>query len=328
MKIYFFILCAGISFQSLAAPSLIIPKTEVSYWNHGSIQANNNCYNYATNRRSDSYAQPGQASYAMFHNLNCDEVFKAASADLGLTPTQPFAFGESDETLIALVVAPDYDFHWYRRDNTNLWTHKMGGERASSFDNDGKEISSPETAARGPYTEFCGYFRIKNYAYSAHQQNGGYVRVGTMKNLPSLPENTAQENVLENKSVPSEDVFSDVELLMYSGRPNPRASLRDLLADARMSEKLHAFSHHLNSLVLASSAHAQKVRELPTILGDNGIVIHDKEGLVFPKGSTVYLRAQKIMIEDEQNRRFAFALNAVNQDGLVQALRKFILNTP
>ena len=40
------------------------PKTvwEPSKWNdHGTVQYNNNCYNYASNLRTNTFAQPGRA---------------------------------------------------------------------------------------------------------------------------------------------------------------------------------------------------------------------------------------------------------------------------
>ena len=33
-----------------------------NFWNVSPVEANNNCYNYATNRRTDTFAQPGRAA--------------------------------------------------------------------------------------------------------------------------------------------------------------------------------------------------------------------------------------------------------------------------
>jgi hypothetical protein len=59
---------------------------------------------------------------------------------------------------VALVVAPGWDYHWYRRDENGRWSHKPGGTRATNLDNSMNPISNPETANRGPYTDFCGYY--------------------------------------------------------------------------------------------------------------------------------------------------------------------------
>ena len=58
---------------------------------------------------------------------------------------------------VALTVAPGYDYHWYRLDSNGMWTHKPGMTAATNLDQSSQTISSPETADRGPYTDFCGY---------------------------------------------------------------------------------------------------------------------------------------------------------------------------
>jgi hypothetical protein len=59
---------------------------------------------------------------------------------------------------MALVVAPGADYHWYRQQRGKFWGHKPGTGRARNYDNNNKVVRSPETCARGEYTEFCGYF--------------------------------------------------------------------------------------------------------------------------------------------------------------------------
>jgi hypothetical protein len=60
--------------------------------------------------------------------------------------------------LVALVIAPGIDYHWYRRGTDGFWTHKMGPTPATNLDNSGHTITNPETADRGMYTVFAGYF--------------------------------------------------------------------------------------------------------------------------------------------------------------------------
>ena len=51
------------------------PLYEPDWWNDGGqIQFNNNCYNYGSNYRTDTYAQPGRAAGAMYTSLSCASV--------------------------------------------------------------------------------------------------------------------------------------------------------------------------------------------------------------------------------------------------------------
>ncbi|NOK18193.1 LamG domain-containing protein [Corallococcus carmarthensis] len=129
------------------------------FWNGTSRQYVNNCYNYATNRATDTFAQPGRASGAQASTWDCASVVQAAVNDgLELLPGSPDTLGY--KSAAALVVAPGYDYHWYRRDLNNLWTHKPGGTAATTLDNAGQPITDPATANRGLYTQFCGYFKV------------------------------------------------------------------------------------------------------------------------------------------------------------------------
>src|SRR5882724_8995077 len=58
------------------------PLYEPAWWNDGGQrQFNNNCYNYACNYRTDTFAQPGLASGAMYTHLTCADVRPAALRD-------------------------------------------------------------------------------------------------------------------------------------------------------------------------------------------------------------------------------------------------------
>ena len=61
---------------------------------------------------------------------------------------------------VALVMAPGYDYHWYRLDNNGMWSHKPGGWLATNRDASGNLISDPRTCNRGPYTTFCGCYCV------------------------------------------------------------------------------------------------------------------------------------------------------------------------
>jgi hypothetical protein len=140
------------------------PVYEPGWWNGvPSRQWSNNCYNYATNYRTDTFAQPGLAAGAMYGALTCASVKPAALADMLIdAPGATYGTCPTDAHLVALVIAPGYDFHWYRRDKSGWWSHKPGGTPATDRDNSNHAISNPEAADRGPYTDFCGYLVVKH----------------------------------------------------------------------------------------------------------------------------------------------------------------------
>lgn len=138
-------------------------------------QVDNNCYNYATNRPTNTFAQPGVASGMPFPNLTCADVSAAAIAD-GLCQVASPDDCDGDYCVVALVVAPGppvnpgADYHWYRLNDDGTWSHKPGSTRARTHDSAGMPITDPATADRtgrlpggasSPgYTQFCGYFCV------------------------------------------------------------------------------------------------------------------------------------------------------------------------
>ena len=103
--------------------------------------------------------------------MDCSSVIQGANAD-GLK-----YLGKTDGPCtgcmhkVALVVAPGTDFHWYRQDNNGKWSHKPGSTAVRNVDESGQEITSPETANRGMYTSFCGYFCVDKNAVSIQGPN-------------------------------------------------------------------------------------------------------------------------------------------------------------
>ncbi len=132
------------------------------FWNNDpNIRSRNNCYNYASNKRTDTFAQPGRGSGHMYTAITCAAVSKAALSD-GLHQRYVcFPDSEKPRYLVALVIAPGpgfVDFHWYRKNKEGFWSHKPGGTAVRNVDNSNRVISDPSTCNRGPYTQFCGYF--------------------------------------------------------------------------------------------------------------------------------------------------------------------------
>jgi hypothetical protein len=135
------------------------PIYEPWWWNVPVRQPYNNCYNYATNYRTDTFAQPGRAAGQQYKSLSCADVSAGAVADdLIAAPAENVC--PSNGHLVALVVAPGWDFHWYRKGRDGMWTHKPGATPATNVDNSGNAIPDPRTANRGPYTDFCMFMVV------------------------------------------------------------------------------------------------------------------------------------------------------------------------
>lgn len=144
------------------------PDPDLAWWNDGgTIQFNNNCYNYASNYRTNTFAQPGKASGQQYTSLSgCTVAAGQRSAKDGAIADQLVNTPAADNKcpskghLVALVIAPGWDFHWYRKGNNGRWSHKPGSTAARITDNSGNLITDPRTADRGPYTQFCTFMQV------------------------------------------------------------------------------------------------------------------------------------------------------------------------
>jgi len=142
------------------------PAYNPATWNTPAVQPHNNCYNYANNRITNTFAQPGRASgHPLTQMQNCNGAGGAQPAAVsdGLAVTGGFSghLTAGQGYYVALVVWPGSDFHWYRQDNVGCWSHKPGSTAVRNLDNAGRSISDPRTADRGPYTLFCSYMITK-----------------------------------------------------------------------------------------------------------------------------------------------------------------------
>jgi hypothetical protein len=140
------------------------PLYEPQWWSDlasgGTRQINNNCYNYACDIRTDSFAQPGHAANAMYTTLTCAALRTAAHAD-ALSETKMTTIAcPAEGHLVALVIWPNVDFHFYRMNRDGLWSHKPGGMPVTNVDNSNRAIPDPRTADRGPYVNFCQFMVV------------------------------------------------------------------------------------------------------------------------------------------------------------------------
>ena len=155
------------------SPCYCAPVPDLDNWNINLQVSANNCYNYSTNYRTDTFAQPGQASGLNITVSSCNpssgNSVKAGAIADGLVdlPNNNNTCPRKGH-LVALVIDPNSDYHWFRKGPTGKWSHKPGQTPATILDNSGLPITDPRTADRGGYTEFCtfmqvihGHFKIK-----------------------------------------------------------------------------------------------------------------------------------------------------------------------
>ena len=162
-----------------------VPNYTPYYWNRNkSVRESNNCYNYSNNTRTDTFAQPGRMSNKPISANSCAAVVRSAQSDgLLLAPADGSCpSGKKCKGMAKIALVTGYintsrgklwDYHWYRLDQNGYWTHKPGGSNATSEDNFGAYITNPETAERGGYTDFCGYF----YTNSSTAEGQGNAKI-------------------------------------------------------------------------------------------------------------------------------------------------------
>lgn len=129
----------------------------------------NNCYNYANNRPTNNYAQPGFGNAGHYPYPRNDQIrfgpaiIAAAQSDgltllnVGIHDPSPVDPGPNDNRhVVAVVAIPGTDFHWYRLDANGQWSHKPG-QRPKNVDNLNLTITDPRHANRGAYSQFIGF---------------------------------------------------------------------------------------------------------------------------------------------------------------------------
>lgn len=143
------------------------PLYEPQWWNDGGQkQLHNNCYNYSTDYRTDSFriisggGQPGAAAGSIYSTITGAAVKAAAVKDDLIDSPAADNKCPGQGHLAALVIAPGWDFHWYRKGRNGRWSHKPGSTPVTNLDNSGNAILDPRTANRGPYTEFCTFMVV------------------------------------------------------------------------------------------------------------------------------------------------------------------------
>ncbi len=138
----------------VAFPSL----SPLSEWNDGGfVQFQNNCYNFATDIRTDTFAQPSGDRY------QCPDAIPGVVAD-GLRAGVDLAdlchtSGLPQGHIVALLIWPSVDFHFARLEADGTWSSKGGPNPASLTDYSWHPILDPRTADFGDY-DFCSFFWV------------------------------------------------------------------------------------------------------------------------------------------------------------------------
>lgn len=144
------------------------PKVNLARWNSYSlVRLNNNCYNYAENNITNSFAQPGYASGNPITSLTPQGVLRASESDglvkMDVAPSDPCPPApKQPNCLVALTVAEGVDYHWYRLDKNGRWSHKPGSTSATIYDGAGKLIYDPRkavTSKGGPDYKFVSFMK-------------------------------------------------------------------------------------------------------------------------------------------------------------------------
>lgn len=134
-----------------------------------------NCYSYALNRPDYYWSVPGMgfAKTSARHYIDSfNAYFKSTSLE---NFRNQLIHGAIDDGLIAVEEAndregfflaalffadDDHDFHWYRKDENGLWSHKDGWGSVKYSDENGNPISDPRKAVNNSYTIFGGFFLV------------------------------------------------------------------------------------------------------------------------------------------------------------------------
>ena len=125
-------------------------------WNkNNNIRKSHNCYSYALGnivKDLKSKAQPGYASgfkYINNDNFNCKSFRERLKKDSPSSYLEKF-----DKTClpgfykIFLALDPGNDYHWWRQDSNQLWSHKPGSTDVVNVDASGNLIKNPYKANR------------------------------------------------------------------------------------------------------------------------------------------------------------------------------------
>lgn len=167
------------------------PPYEPDFWNMSyETRESSNCYAYAVlqvcSKQLHCKIQPGQISRASRdkpflrkvinaiqtaygEELDAKFILSQVKKDLGkfrtIYKTTADAIPPKGFRKVALVIAPNEDYHWYMQNAEGFWSHKPGVTEVTNRDASGEIVWNPEKANRNyfkivNYSEFAGYFMV------------------------------------------------------------------------------------------------------------------------------------------------------------------------
>ena len=152
------------------------PTYNPNYWNNNkNIKNNNNCYSYSVNNKNHKFGKPQPGYFARFNHIQnnqykCAYFFKRILNDIPSVYLTSFkqkckkgftkAFFAIDSN------KNEHDYHFYRQDKNQLWSHKPGTTNVINYDADYKIIKNPYNANRNysayNYDKPCFFFCVNN----------------------------------------------------------------------------------------------------------------------------------------------------------------------
>ena len=125
------------------------PPFDLARWNYVSMlehRSLNNCYNYAANKPTFTWAQPGRSRQQIFTSTK-DIVKKLVEVDgLKTLPKGALPLPDAEEDsghAVALFLKKDgRSFHFFRQDPDGHWSHKNGDYFAQRRNKEGKLITT------------------------------------------------------------------------------------------------------------------------------------------------------------------------------------------
>ena len=139
------------------------PEYDPFKWNQDeNIRDAHNCYTYSLGKivkKLRSKAQPGYASgfNHVSNDFNCQSFKKRLKKDVPASYVEEFdnkCLPGFYKIFLALDIGNDY--HWWRQDNNQYWSHKPGSTNVVNLDASGKLIKNPLLSNR--------HFSRRNYA--------------------------------------------------------------------------------------------------------------------------------------------------------------------
>jgi hypothetical protein len=161
----------------------------------GQIQYTTNCYAYGLNLQKDPISglgfplpwgrgyclQPGELAHngiatSALSDPAAAAIIKACKDDAAyisgvFTQVNRDVKCPVGTYKVALVLDLGHDYHWYRQNPDNTWSHKTGTNPVKNTDASGQLITDPQRADRnyisqggGNYSTFVGYFAVKPIA--------------------------------------------------------------------------------------------------------------------------------------------------------------------